>query len=124
MGTSQQYGLDFTQKLPPAVQEKIAEGMKRADDNADERWKHVFDACVLAAARAKAEITVDDVLDEIEKLPDPPSTHNLAAMGPAMKRAAKMGVISPTDRTLRSRREIKHGNRHSVWKSNYFGGQQ
>lgn len=114
--------LDFTSKLPPAVQERIAEGMKRADENADDRWKHIFDACVLAAAKKKPEITSDDVLSEIEALLDPPETHNLAAIGPAMKRAAKMGILVSTGRVERSKRPTKNGNLHSVWRSNYFTG--
>lgn len=115
-----QFSLDFTRQRPPAVQERIAEGMKAADDHADDKWKHIFDACVLAAATKKPEITSDDVLAEIEALPDPPDTHNLAAIGPAMKRAQMMGVISYTDRVKRSERPEKHGNRQNVWLSNYW----
>lgn len=115
-----QFALDFTEKRPPAVQEKIAAGMKAADDNADGRWKHIFDACVLAASRKKAEITSDEVLSEIEALPSPPDTHNLAAIGPAMIRAQKMGILTRTDRVVRSERPDKHGNRHNIWLSNYW----
>lgn len=115
-----QFSLDFTGKLPSETQEKIADGMKRADDNADQRWKHVFDGCVLAAARKKQEITSDDVLEEIAALPDPPQTHNLAAIGPAMKRAAQMGVLARTDRFCRSRVPHKNGNLHNIWRSNYY----
>jgi hypothetical protein len=118
--STRQFALDFTQKRPPQVQARIADGMQTADDNADERWKHIFDGCVLAAARKKSEITSDDVLAEIEALPDPPDTHNLAAIGPAMKRAQVMGVISYTDRVKRSERPEKHGNRQNVWLSNYW----
>jgi hypothetical protein len=117
-----QFALDFTGKIPTEAQERIADGMKRADDNANTRWKHIFDGCVLAAARKKPEITSDDVLAEIEALPDPPQTHNLAAIGPAMKRAAQMGVIARTDRFCRSRVPHKNGNLHNVWQSNYYTG--
>lgn len=115
-----QFSLDFTQKVPPAIQEKIRAGMKRADDNADLRWRHVFDACVLAAARKKPEVTSDDVLAEIEALPDAPTTHNLAAIGPAMKRAAQMGILTRTDRFVRSTVKRKNGNLHNIWISNYY----
>ena len=50
-----QFALDFSQKLPAPTQERIADGMQRADDNAESRWKHIFDGCVLAAARKKPE---------------------------------------------------------------------
>ena len=120
MTASRQFALDFTRKRPPQVQAKIADGMQAADDHADGRWKHIFDACVLAAARKKPEITSDDVLAEIEGLPDPPDTHNLSAIGPAMKRAAQMEILGWTDRVKRSERPDKHGNRQNVWKSNYY----
>ena len=116
-----QFALDFTGKVPPEVQERIRDGMTRADQNADVRWKHIFDGCVLAAARKKAEITSDDVIAEIEALPDPPTTHNLAAIGPAMKRAAQMGIIARTDRFCRSRVAHKNGNLHQVWQSRCHG---
>ncbi len=115
-----QFALDFTQKLTPGAQERIADGMRRADDNADIRWKHIFDGAVLAAARKKPEITSDDVLAELEALPGAPSTHNLAAIGPAMKRAAHMGILVRTDRCMRSRIGHKNGNLHAVWASKYF----
>jgi hypothetical protein len=115
-----QFALDFTAKRPPAVQEAIAAGMAAADAHADSRWKHYFDGCVLGAAMKKSEITSDDVLAEIEALPNPPSTHNLAAIGPAMKRAAAMGILEYTDRVKRSERPDKHGNRQNVWKSKVY----
>ncbi len=115
-----QFQLDFTQKVPPAAQERIADGMRQADAHADTRWKAIFDACVLAAARKKAEITSDDVLAELEALPNAPSTHNLAAIGPAMKRAAQMGILARTDRFCRSTRPEKNGNLHAVWLSRYY----
>lgn len=115
-----QYALDFTTKRPPEVQERIAQGIQQADDHADPKWRHIFDACVLAAARKKAEITSDDVLAEIESLPDHPDTHNLSAIGPAMKRAAQMGVITPTEKVVRSERPEKRGNYHKAWTSNYY----
>ena len=117
-----QFALDFNQKLPAPAQERIADGMQRADDNAESRWKHIFDGCVLAAARKKPEITSYDVLAEIEALPNPPSTHNLAAIGPAMKRAAQMGILVRTDRCVPSRIGHKNGNLHAVWVSKYFAG--
>ncbi len=115
-----QYALDFTRKVPPAAQEKIADGMRQADANADVRWKAIFDACVLAAARKKAEIVSDDVLAEIESLPNPPSTHNLAAIGPCMVRAAEMGIIVRTDKLQRSKRPEKHGNLTRIWASKVY----
>lgn len=117
-----QFQLDFTGPLPPPVGDAMSAGMQQADDNANAQWKHVFDACVLAAARKKREITSDDVLTELEALPNAPSTHNLAAIGPAMVRAGAMGILRRTDRVKRSERPEKHGNRQNVWESLYFVG--
>jgi hypothetical protein len=127
---STNYSLDFTGKTPPAVQDAIKDGMKRADDNANYFWKKILDGCVLAAARRLPELTVDDVLDELDSLnksrkaakKSPIETHNMAALGPAMSRAQKDKIISPTDRVKRSKRPQKHGNRHSVWTSNFYQG--
>jgi hypothetical protein len=111
-----QFALDFDSKLPPSAQA----GMNQVDSNADPKWRHIFDACVLAAAKKKQEITSDDVLTELERLPNAPSTHNLAAIGPAMQRAAEMGILKGTGRVERSKRKGKNGNIHSVWFSNYY----
>lgn len=115
-----QFALDFSSKRPPLVQEKIAEGMKQADDNANSQWRHIFDGCVLAAARKKEFITSDDVLTELEALPDPPETYNQSAIGPAMQRAQKMGLLEYTNEVRRSERPTKHGNRQNLWKSKVF----
>lgn len=117
-----QYALDFSGRRPPKVQDRIERGMRQADENADGRWKHIFDACILAVAKKKPELTSDDVLEEIAALPNAPSTHNLAAIGAAMIRASDMGIIKRTDRVQRSRRPEKHGNRQNVWTSNYYDG--
>lgn len=118
--SQQQFDLDFSGKMPVSAQV----GRDQSDANADPEWRHVFDACVLAAARKKAEITSDDVLSEMEALPHPPRTHNLAAIGGAMRRAREMGIVSPTNRVKRSERPEKHGNRQNIWASNYYGKSQ
>jgi hypothetical protein len=117
-----QYELDYTSKVPPSVQEQIREGMAQAEQNACQEWKTVITGCILAVARKLPELTVDDVLSEIESIPESqrPSTHNLSALGPMMRNAAKDGLISRTGKFLRSEREIKRGNLHAVWASNYF----
>ena len=117
---STQFQLDFSGKRPAEVQEKIADGMGRADAHADPQWRHFCDACVLAAARKKPEITSDDVLAEMESLPHPPTTHALAALGPVMKRGWEMGILAPTEKVVRSERPEKKGNYHKVWRSKVY----
>jgi len=117
---SLQFELDWNSKVGPEAQA----GRAQADENANGRWRHVFDACVLAAARKKPEIVSDDVLAELEALPNPPGTHNLAAIGGAMLRACKMGILCGTDRTKRSERPEKHSNRQNVYISKYYGAEE
>jgi hypothetical protein len=127
---STNYSLDFSGKTSPQVQDRIRDGMKRADENANYFWKKILDGCVLAAARRLPELTVDDVLDELDAInvsrkksgKSPIETHAMDALGPAMSRARKDKIISPTDRVKRSQRPEKHGNRHNVWLSNFYTG--
>jgi len=107
-----QFAIDFEAKLPASAQA----GMAQADANADSR-----DACILAVARRLQEFTVDDVLSELESLPNPFNTHNLAALGPRMKEVSKtLDYMTATDRVQRSKRPVKHGNLMRVWRSNVF----
>lgn len=117
-----QPSFDWTQKLPPAVQERIASGMQQADDNARSEWKRITDGAILQVARRNQEFTVDDVLSELESIPNKFQTHNLAALGPRMKEVAKtLKYMTATDKVLRSKRPKKNGNLHRVWRSNLFG---
>lgn len=115
-----QQSFDFTSKLPASAQGTITDAMQRVDEHANVNWKAVIDTCIIAAAQKKAEITSDDVLAEWEAILDRPMTHTLAAIGPAMKRAAQDGVLSRTNRVKRSERAVKHGIRHTVWSSNIY----
>ena len=111
------YELDFRGTLPISAQD----GMERADEHADERWKRWVDGAVQSVATVLAEFTCDDVLAKLESLPNPPSTHNLAALGPRMKKvSAELGYMTATDRVQRSKRPEKNGNLHRVWKSNIY----
>ena len=117
-----QIAIDFTGKRPPEVQMRIEEGMQRAEDNADQRWKRVVYGAIVAVARKKPELTVDDVISEMETIPGAPTTHALDALGPMMRQAARDGVLKATDRVVRSWRPRKHGNRRNIWVSKYFDG--
>jgi hypothetical protein len=115
----QQFSMDFEQKLPVSAQI----GMKAADDHANVLWKRVTDAAILAVARRMPEFTVDDVLDELESIPEAPSTHNLSALGPRMKEVSQtLGYMVATDRHRRSRRKVKNGNLHRIWQSKFYQG--
>jgi hypothetical protein len=113
--TSSQATFDFDSPV-------IANAMQRSDDNADPDWRTVFDQCIISVARKMPELTSDDALDEYEALCEKPFTHNLSAIGPAMLRAAKDGVLVSTGRVQRSTRPLKHGIRHTIWRSNVYRG--
>lgn len=116
---STQFQLDFESKLPVSAQA----GMAQADENANEIWKRWVDGCIQDVARRMEEFTVDDVLAALEKLPNPPCTHNLAALGPRMKEVAKtLKYMTATDQVKRSKRPEKNGNLHRLWRSNIWRG--
>jgi hypothetical protein len=117
-----QGSFDFTDRLPQPARDAIADAMERVDSNADEDWKAVFDRCIVSVAHKMPELTSDDALDEYEALSKKPFTHNLSAIGPAMLRAAKDGVLVSTGQVKRSTRAVKHGIRHTIWKSNVYRG--
>ncbi len=112
-----QFTLDFDCKLPPSAQI----GMAVCDTAANERWKRWVDGCIQQVAVELPEFTVDDVLARLESLPSPPETHNLAALGPRMKRVAKeLKYMTATDQVRRSIRPTSHGNFLRVWQSNLW----
>ena len=111
---SQQLAIDFSGRLPVSAQI----GMEVCNANADDRWKRWVDGCIQDVARRMSEFTVDDVIAALQALPDPPSTHNLAALGPRMKEVAKeLKYMKATDRVQRSKRPLSHGNLLRVWES-------
>ncbi len=109
-----QFQLDFEKRLPPSAQA----GMADADDHADGRWKRWVDGAIQSVARRLQEFTVDDILSELERMPNPPDTHNLAALGPRMKEVSKsLGYMEATDQLRRSKVAHKHANLHRIWRS-------
>jgi hypothetical protein len=123
---SVQYELDWESKLPASAQR----GMAAALDHANKLWLKVLDGCVLAVARKMPELSVDNVLDELDEVNKAREaagkpivdTHHLCAIGPAMKRAQKEGIIAGTGRVIRSKKAGKNGNLHAIWVSNFYGG--
>ena len=112
--SEQQFTLDFSQKMPVSAQI----GMQQADDHAKAEWKRWVDGCIQDVARRMPEFTVDDVLQALEALPNPPSTHRLCALGPRMVEVSKtLKYMKATERVQRSKREASHGNLLRVWES-------
>ena len=114
-----QLEIDFTGRLPAAAQL----GMAQADEHADEGWRRVCDAAILAVARRLPEFTTDDIWQELGAIANAPSTHARCAIGPRMKRVAReMGWMESTGRVQRSRAEGMNGNYLTVWRSLVYSG--
>lgn len=113
MEDDEQFSFDFRKRLGP----EAYEGIDRADKHAKEVWKKCFDDCLAVVAKRQAQLTSDDVLAEMQKIPNPPTTHTLSAIGPRMLHAARIGVLLNTNHNLRSQIPVKHGIRHTIWES-------
>ena len=114
-----QLAIDYDRKLPVSAQLAMAQ----ADDSANEQWKRVVDGAILAVARRLPEFTVDEVLEEMERIGGEYSTHNLSALGPRMVRVSKeLGYMVASEKVKRSRRPEKNGNLHRVWESKVYCG--
>lgn len=113
-----QFEIDFTGRLPVSAQE----GMEQADRHAKAEWKRVVDGLILNVALEMQEFTVDEVVERFERLPYPPRTHRLCAIGPRMKEVSKtLKYMEPTDRFTRGTRPVSHGNLHRIWRSLVYG---
>jgi hypothetical protein len=111
-----QFSIDF-ESLPVSAQI----GMAAADEHADEKWKRVTDAAILAVARRCREFTTDQVWEELGDIPVNAQTHRRCAIGPRMKRVAReLGYMENTGRVQRSKQEGSNGNLLVVWKSKVF----
>lgn len=118
MSAPLQFDIDFSGKLPISAQL----GMAQADANAKTEWKRVIDGLILNCALELQEFTVDDVVGRFERLPFPPRTHRLCAIGPRMKEVAKtLKYMKPTDKFTRGSRPVSHGNLHRIWRSLVYG---
>lgn len=90
------------------------EGMRRADEHADVDWKDEFDNALWWAATTQPEFTSAYVLT---LMPDWVTTHELRAVGPRMRAAAKHGWITGTGRTTQTG---SHKRPQAIWKSNLY----
>jgi len=72
------------------------------------------DAAILRLARTRAEFIVDDVWCE---MPTSPTGVDNRAMGAAMQRAAKAGIILASDRYRPSSQPQCHANPRRIWLS-------
>lgn len=89
------------------------DAIRRADEHADADWKQAAYQAVADLALFCDYLTTDDVHERLEGV----STHELRALGAIMKRAARDGLIAPTDRYLPTLRASAHARPVRVWRS-------
>lgn len=106
------------------------EAIARADSNANREWKTEVLDLLFEVCKTHEFLTIDDlrerILRAIKEDPDFPTTHNLSALGPIMRRGAKMGWMEGTEASQPSRVVTTHSRPQRVWKSKlymrrYFG---
>jgi len=99
---------------PVETEARAQEGMARADEHNAE-WRTRFDRAIQACASRLALFTADDVWTQVGDVPD---RHGAAsALGPAMRRAVKAGLIEQTGNARKSERPVTHGKWLPVWRS-------
>lgn len=92
------------------------EAIGRVDHHADPVWKKQADFAIRSVATEHAEFSTDDVWQALHDLAvDMP--HEPRALGAAMRRAAKDGIIAPTNRTVNSARPECHCRPVRIWES-------
>ena len=96
------------------LRDQGAEAARQAEER-----RYELDFAIAQAAVKREYLTSDDVwavLAELEIV----ELHHPNAMGGAILRAARCGILEPTDRSQRSRRIGAHKRKLSVWRSTMF----
>lgn len=91
------------------------EAIQQVEEHADPDWKDVAYRVVATLTETMSEFTTDDVWYELQRSPN--STHEPRALGAVMRRAARDGLIVPTDRYRESTRPICHRSPKRVWRA-------
>jgi hypothetical protein len=86
------------------------EGIKRADEHAQEAWRDEADAVLNQLSMTGIPFTTDDVWALIGA-----TTQEPRAMGAVMLRAARDGIIRSTDSYSESARPASHRRPLRVW---------
>jgi hypothetical protein len=96
---------------PPTARPE-ATAMRSVERNAGRAWSnHVLDV-TRRVATTSAELTVDDITPHIAE-----PVHDTRALGPVMRRAARLGYIRPTGQYRTSERPETHSRPLRVWAS-------
>ncbi len=105
-------GKDFYKTEPVMDSPETTTALAQVAHNAGDRIDEAV-AAVRCVARRNAEFTSDDVWEWLGGC----DTHEARAMGPVMRRAAKMGYCKKTTNTIPSKDPTCHGRDKRVWRS-------
>jgi hypothetical protein len=115
------FDLTNGQKVSPprkATAKKLRDkAISQVEAHATAEFLVAADKAIRLAALKFSEFIVDDVWDFMPNV----RTEDNRAMGAAIKRAAREGVISPSDHYIPSEQRQCHGNPRRVWQSNVYG---
>lgn len=95
-----------------ASEEAKRQAIARVERNMEPEWAELVELAIKMVMSRQQEFTTDDVWEELEDV-EPP--HERRAMGAAMLRFARKGLIRATDRTKPSARAVCHANPKRVW---------
>lgn len=99
-----------------ASREAKRSSMRQVDDNANAAWKAAAYDAVERAAKERPYLTTDDV---VLRISDNVNTHEWRALGPIMRKAAKLKWIEKATGVdaLFCQRRSRHSAPLQVWKS-------
>ena len=106
----------------PSALDLKADGMDRVDKNANPEWKDAALKSIQHRARHCASVTANDVFADLEQIGL--HTHENRALGAVFQKAARMGWIVKTDRTVASTRKSRHSGDVRVWASQMHHNRQ
>lgn len=89
--------------------------LERVESNAAQGWNDAALSAIVDASRL-GDFTSDDAWESLAKA-GAPLTHEPRAMGAAMMRAKRMGLIVPTEFWRQSRRPETHARPVRVWRA-------
>lgn len=98
------------------------EGMGRAKRHANQEWWFAALVCAKMIAEKKPYFNSGEVEELRRALYPNHTTHELKALGPLMREAARLGYCIPTVAWYQSRQKTCHRRPMMTWKSLIFKG--
>jgi len=99
------------------------DGCARVEENASDFFKHMAMEAIQKLAKARPQLTSDDVWAVLEKQ-GVPSPHEPRVMGALFRTAASYGWIKDTETFRKSARKASHRRHIQIWDSKLFRPEQ